>query len=63
LGEFGATYMVAGSIPGQTQTMPTAIYQAVESGNLPPAWYWTLAIVVLSFLMLRAVNRTTRESA
>lgn len=63
LGEFGATFMVAGSIPGQTQTMPTAIYQAVESGQLPPAAYWTVAIMALSFFMLRAVGRTPRESS
>ena len=33
LGEFGATLMVAGNIPHKTQTIPTAIYSAVESGN------------------------------
>lgn len=33
LGEFGATLMVAGNIPGQTQTMPIAIYDAVQIGN------------------------------
>lgn len=33
LGEFGATLMVAGSIPGKTQTMSTAIYEAVQEGN------------------------------
>lgn len=33
LGEFGATLMVAGSIPGRTQTMSIAIYEAVQTGN------------------------------
>ncbi|MBR7745234.1 molybdate ABC transporter permease subunit [Undibacterium baiyunense] len=33
LGEFGATLMVAGSIPGQTQTLSIAIYEAVQAGN------------------------------
>lgn len=33
LGEFGATLMVAGSIPGKTQTMPVAIYMAAEAGD------------------------------
>ncbi|MFC7439784.1 molybdate ABC transporter permease subunit [Laceyella putida] len=49
LGEFGATMMVAGNIPGKTQTIPTAIYIAVEAGDMELAAYWVLAIVFLSF--------------
>ncbi|TMV50360.1 molybdate ABC transporter permease subunit [Paenibacillus mesophilus] len=56
LGEFGATLMIAGNIPGKTQTLPTAIYVAVESGNHALAWWWTGAIVMISFLMLFAVS-------
>jgi len=41
LGEFGATIMVAGNIPGRTTTLPVAIYQAVENGE--DAHAWTLA--------------------
>ncbi|MBD2868745.1 molybdate ABC transporter permease subunit [Paenibacillus arenilitoris] len=52
LGEFGATLMIAGNIPGRTQTIPTAIYVAVDAGNTAMAWAWTAAIVVISFLML-----------
>jgi molybdate transport system permease protein len=33
LGEFGATLMVAGSIPGQTQTLSIAVYEAVQAGQ------------------------------
>ena len=33
LGEFGATLMVAGSIPGKTQTLSIAIYEAVQAGQ------------------------------
>ena len=43
LGEFGATIMVAGNIPGRTTTLPVAIYQAVENGEDVHAW--TLAAV------------------
>lgn len=57
LGEFGATLMVAGNIPGKTQTVPTAIYVAVDAGNMPMAWAWTLAIVVMSFVMLLLTGR------
>ncbi len=57
LGEFGATLMIAGNIPGKTQTIPTAIYVAVDSGNLHMAWAWTGAIIVISFLMLLFTGR------
>jgi len=57
LGEFGATLMVAGNIPGKTQTIPTAIYVASESGRMPIAWAWTIAMIVLSFLLLFATGR------
>ena len=52
LGEFGATLMIAGNIPGKTQTIPTAIYVAVDSGNTTMAWAWTGSIIVISFLLL-----------
>ncbi|MDA1475981.1 molybdate ABC transporter permease subunit [Bacillus changyiensis] len=52
LGEFGATLMFAGIIPGETQTVPTAIYMAIDSGNLELAWLWVASIVLISFLML-----------
>lgn len=52
LGEFGATLMVAGNIPGRTQTVPTAIYVAVDGGNMTLAWLWTLAIIGFSFALL-----------
>lgn len=52
LGEFGATLMFAGNIPGKTQTIPTAIYLAIDAGNMTLAWMWVIAIMLLSFLML-----------
>jgi molybdate transport system permease protein len=52
LGEFGATLMVAGNIPGKTQTIPTAIYLAIDSGNIQMAWLWVLVMVFISFGML-----------
>lgn len=56
LGEFGATLMFAGNIPGETQTIPTAIYIAMDSGNMKMAWMWVVSIVILSFLMLLTVR-------
>jgi molybdate transport system permease protein len=48
LGEFGATLMLAGNIPGQTQTMPMAIYFAVEAGAMNEAWFWSIVIMIVS---------------
>ncbi|MCD9025498.1 molybdate ABC transporter permease subunit [Cohnella silvisoli] len=60
LGEFGATLMIAGNIPHRTQTIPTAIYVAVDGGNLSLAWMWTFAMILLSFLMLFVANRYSK---
>lgn len=60
LGEFGATLMFAGNIPGKTQTIPTAIYIAIDSGNMTMAWLWVISIVAISFIMLLTV-RTKQE--
>ncbi|MEG4520650.1 MULTISPECIES: molybdate ABC transporter permease subunit [unclassified Microcoleus] len=56
LGEFGATLMLAGNIPGQTQTIPMAIYFAVEAGDMGQAAIWVLIILSISLTMLTAVN-------
>ncbi|NRG43845.1 molybdate ABC transporter permease subunit [Bacillus sp. CRN 9] len=56
LGEFGATLMFAGNIPGETQTLPIAIYIAIDSGNMIMAWLWVIAIVAISFMMLLVVR-------
>ncbi len=61
LGEFGATLMVAGNIPGQTQTIPTAIYFAVESGNNVMARTLVAIITVFSFLVIFWVNRWAKK--
>lgn len=45
LGEFGATLMIAGYIPGQTNTIPLAIYFAVDSGNTGEAIFWVVSII------------------
>jgi molybdate transport system permease protein len=56
LGEFGATLMFAGNIPGETQTLPTAIYIAIDSGNMAIAWAWVISIVIISFIMLLTIR-------
>jgi molybdate transport system permease protein len=56
LGEFGATLMLAGNIPGQTQTMPMAIYFAVEAGATQEGWFWTITVVFISLVGITIVN-------
>lgn len=52
LGEFGATLMVAGNIPGRTATIPIAIYFAVEADDLQRALAWCGIDVVISLALL-----------
>ncbi|WP_442594001.1 molybdate ABC transporter permease subunit [Neobacillus sp. D3-1R] len=61
LGEFGATLMFAGNIPGKTQTAPTAIYVALESGDIKTAWFLVLCMILLSFLMLFLSTSLSRK--
>ncbi|MFM6514796.1 MAG: molybdate ABC transporter permease subunit [Microcystis panniformis] len=56
LGEFGATLMLAGNIPGQTQTIPMAIFFAVEAGAMTEAWIWMFIIILISLSGIIAVN-------
>src|SRR5579883_2738762 len=57
LGDFGATLMVAGNIPGRTQTMALAIYDAVESGNGLAARVLVLVISAIALVILTFANR------
>jgi molybdate transport system permease protein len=57
LGEFGATLMVAGSIPGKTQTMAVAIYDATEAGNKTLSLTLVLVISAVALAILTLANR------
>lgn len=56
LGEFGATLMIAGYIPNKTDTIPMAIYFAVESGQTEIAKFWVIIIVALGFSTIMWLN-------
>ena len=56
LGEFGATIMFAGNIPGVTQTMSTAIYAAVQANDYDLAFDWAIAIVLFSLFFVVLMN-------
>jgi molybdate transport system permease protein len=57
LGDFGVTLMVAGNIPGRTQTVAVAIYDAVESGNGAVARTLVLVVSAVALLILTVANR------
>ena len=52
LGEFGATLMLAGNIPGRTETIPIAIYFAVEADEIQRAMAWCAVDVSISIVLL-----------
>src|SRR5438093_11596360 len=57
LGEFGATLMLAGNIPGRTATVPLAIYAAVASGEAGEAQFLVLPLTGLSCVVVIAASR------
>ena len=61
LGEFGATIMVAGNIPGQTTTLSVAVYQYVQLGQDSDAWLLTAISVSLAFLAVLASEYLVRN--
>ncbi|MFH1572224.1 MAG: molybdate ABC transporter permease subunit [Gemmatimonadota bacterium] len=62
LGEFGATLMVAGNIPGRTQTLPLAIYDAVQNRHYGSAGEMVLLVTALGFVSLWWVRRLEQGS-
>jgi molybdate transport system permease protein len=57
LGDFGATLMIAGNIPGRTQTAAIAIYDAVESGNTALAGTLVVIISAIGIAVVYVANR------
>ena len=62
LGEFGATLMLAGSIPGKTQTMSMAIFLAAEAGKMREALFWTITMIAIAVCAIAAINRGSNAS-
>ena len=58
-GEFGATVMVAGNIPGETRTMPLAVYDAVQAGDLEKANATALVLIGISLASLTLFSWAT----
>lgn len=62
LGEFGATLMVAGSLPGRTQTLSIAVYEAVQAGKDDVANYLVIVTSVVCVSILLASGRLLRPT-
>ncbi|MBE9047085.1 molybdate ABC transporter permease subunit [Pleurocapsales cyanobacterium LEGE 10410] len=61
LGEFGATLMLAGSIPGKTETIPIAIFFAAEGGQMERALWLVIIMLAISLGVITAVNYGTEN--
>ena len=63
LGDFGITIMIAGNIPGRTQTLAVAIYDAVESGNGALARVLVVVVSLVAVAVLSVANRLVARQA
>ena len=65
LGEYGATSMLAGNIPGKTGTISQRIAMVIQDGNYALAGFWTAVITLIAFVIIVVMNltagRTGRE--
>ncbi|MCB8816108.1 molybdate ABC transporter permease subunit [Desulfosporosinus shakirovi] len=59
LGDFGATLMIGGNIPGKTLTIPAAIFFAAESGEMRKALIWVMLIFIVSLIVMTLMNYWT----
>ena len=61
MGEFGATLMLAGNLPGKTSTMPLGIYSLAGSGEWSQANFMVLLLTVLSGIFLYVANKYSKR--
>ncbi len=57
MGEFGATLMVAGNIPGQTQTLSIAIYDAVQADRMRDVHLMVLILTLVTIIILYVIHK------
>ena len=64
MGEFGVILMIGGAIPGETKVASIAVFELVESLKYQEAWKLSLALMVISYIVLLGVNFiNTREKS
>lgn len=61
LGEFGATMMIAGNIPGKTQTISVKIYALIQAGNYEEAYLYVWIMVGISFVFVVLLNMVSKQ--
>ncbi|ARJ50430.1 molybdate ABC transporter permease subunit [Staphylococcus lutrae] len=61
IGEFGATLMIAGYIPGKTNTLPLEIYFLVQQGRENQAWLWVLVLVAFAISVIGIMNILNKD--
>jgi molybdate transport system permease protein len=62
MGEFGVILMVGGSIPGETRVASIAVYEYVEAMRYHEAWKLSIALLIVSYLILLAVNLLEKKN-
>lgn len=60
LGEYGATAMLAGNIPGKTRTLSLAVYSEVAGGNMDRAWIYVAVILIIAFAAVWIMNMVSK---
>ena len=56
MGEYGATSMLAGNIPGKTGTVSQKIAMVIQDGDYMTAGFWTIVVVVIAFIAIALMN-------
>jgi molybdate transport system permease protein len=56
LGEYGATSMLAGNIPGKTATVSQRIAMVIQDGDYVTAGVWTAVVIVIAFVFILVMN-------
>jgi molybdate transport system permease protein len=56
MGEYGATSMLAGNIPGKTGTISQRIAMVIQDGNYFVAGFWTIVVMLIAMAILLAIN-------
>lgn len=62
LGEFGATLMVAGYLPGFTNTLPLEIYFLVQAGEEHKAWIWVIVLIAFAICVISTINLLNQKN-
>ena len=62
LGEYGATSMLAGNIPGKTATISQRIAMVIQDGDYTTAGFWVIVILVIAFVVIFLLNIITAKN-